>query len=221
MGWIVIIGLVVVAIIVVAVFSISAYNELVKLRNKTKNSWAHIDAQLQRRFDLIPNLVEIVKGFVTHEKQILENVMAAREEYIKAITNSEKLVINEQLSSNLKSLFHITESYPELKSSAHFLQLQSALTEIEEDISYARQFYNDSVTIYNNKLMMFPYNMIASKYNFKEEVYFDANKAAESTIKIDFSEKPRSKYAQCPNCGASVEDIYSTNCKYCGRSLVQ
>ena len=211
------VGLVVIALIVIvliAIFITITYNDLVTKRNKVKNSWAHIDAQLQRRFDLIPNLVETVKGYTKHEEKILGNMSASRDAYMAAKTYEEKISKNAELSSCLKSLYNIAEHYPELKSSQHFLQLQSALTEIEEDISYARQFYNDAVTIYNNQLMKFPGNVIASKFNFKEEIPFDAIKEAETAPKIYF----RDKKHQCPICGASVSTD-SINCEYCGCSL--
>jgi LemA protein len=203
----------IVAGIVIAV-RISTYNELVKLRNKVKNSWAHIDAQLQRRFDLIPNLVEIVKGFAEHEEKLLKNVSATRNNFANASSDAERIAMNMQLSSQLQSLYTVANHYPRLKSNAHFLELQKALTEIEEDISYARQFYNDAVTIYNNKLMQFPANMIASKHGFKEETYFDAMKEAEKAPKIRFKERS----PLCPVCGATVTNE-DDNCPYCGGAL--
>ena len=184
-GWIVGIGFLVVVIAVIA-FVISTYNNLVTLRNKTKNSWAQVDAQLQRRFDLIPNLVETVKGFAAHEKQLLENVTASRGGYLNAQTNQEKLAMNEQLTSHLRSLYVVTENYPQLKADVNFLKLQNTLAEIEEDITYARQFYNDAVTIYNNKLMVFPNNMIAGMFNFKEETLFNAVQEANVAPKVQF-----------------------------------
>ena len=218
MGWAFIICIIVAVVIAGIVIGgrIKIYNELVTRRNKVKNSWAHIDAQLQRRFDLIPNLVETVKGFAVHERKILENVTASISEYVNAHNNQEKLAANEQLTSLLRSLYNVTEHYPQLNSDMHFLQLQSALTEIEEDISYARQFYNDAVTIYNNKLMSFPNNIIASKYGFVEEPLFDAVKEAETALKVQLLYTTKQ---ECPVCGAAVE-TNDVNCKYCGSSLV-
>ena len=140
------IGWIIAAVVVVAiiVFVIVTYNNLVLLRNKVKNSFAQIDTQLQRRFDLIPNLVETVKGFATHEKELLENVAASRSGYINASSNGEKMAMNNQLTSNLRSLFAVSENYPELKSNTNFLQLQDELSETEDKITYARQFYNDA-----------------------------------------------------------------------------
>lgn len=208
-----IVGVVIIAIIAIVAFIIFSYNDLVKKRNKVKNSWAHIDAQLQRRFDLIPSLVETVKGFAAHEERILGNMNASRDAYIQAHTHEEKLTKNAELTSFLKSLYVVAEHYPQLKSDMHFLKLQNSLAEIEEDITYARQFYNDAVTIYNNKLMSFPNNIIASKFNFKEEMLFDASKEAEVAPRFRFKERH-----QCPVCGASVSDN-DINCEYCGCDL--
>lgn len=213
MVFIIFIVILLIILIAVAAFVISVYNNLIKLRNKVKNSWAHIDTQLQRRFDLIPNLVEIISGYAEHEKQILEKVSSIRSEYMNAHTNEQKLAMDAQLTMLLNSLYTISNKNPRLKSNANFLQLQSALTEIEEDISYARQFYNDAVTIYNNKLMYFPNNIIASMFNFKEEVLFDAEKAAESAPKIRLK-----KIHRCPVCAATITND-SNNCEYCGCSL--
>ena len=189
MGWIIGIGIgvIFVALIVIAiVLVISTYNKLVVLRNKARNSWAQVDAQLQRRFDLIPNLVETVKGFAAHEKQLLENVTASRGGYLNAQTNQEKIAMNEQLTTHLRSLYVVTENYPQLKSDVNFLKLQASLAEIEEDIVYARQFYNDAVTIYNNKLMTFPNNIIAGMFSFKEEALFNAVQEAKVAPKVQF-----------------------------------
>jgi LemA protein len=216
MEWAIIIGLIVVVTGIVIGCRIKIYNDLVMRRNKVKNSWAHIDAQLQRRFDLIPNLVETVRGFAVHEKQILDNVVSVIDKYIGANTNQEKLAMDAQLTSYLKSLYNVAENYPQLKSDSHFLQLQKALTEIEEDISYARQFYNDAVTIYNNQLMKFPNNMIAAKYGFKEEPLFVAVKEAEMAPKINLRYHTKQR---CPVCDGDVLES-ENNCRYCGTSLV-
>lgn len=189
---------------------ISTYNELVSRRNKVANSWAHIDAQLQRRFELLPSLVEIVTTFTEHEKDLLKNVTSTKDNYLEAISNAQKLAIDKELNSQLKSLYVVIEKYPELKSNEQFLKLQEALTEIEEDIAYARQFYNDAVTIYNNKIMSFPGNIIASKHGFKEEDLFDADKEADFAHRIHLK-----KDKKCPTCGASIVNT-SNSCPYCG-----
>ncbi len=181
-GWI--IGAVVVVAIIV--FVIVTYNSLVQLRNKVKNAFAQIDTQLQRRFDLIPNLVETVKGFATHEKELLESVAASRSGYINASSNGEKMAMNNQLTSSLRSLFAVSENYPELKSNTNFLQLQDELSETEDKITYARQFYNDAVTIYNNKLQTFPNNMVAGIFGFREEELFNSVEDAKEAPKVSF-----------------------------------
>lgn len=181
-GWI-IGGVVVVAIFV---FVITTYNDLVRLRNKVKNAFAQIDTQLQRRFDLIPNLVETVKGFATHEKELLENVAASRSGYMNASSNGEKLAMNNQLTSNLRSLFAVAENYPELKANTNFLKLQDELSETEDKVTYSRQFYNDAVTIYNNKIQMFPGNMIAGIFGFKEEELFNTDDEAKEAPRVQF-----------------------------------
>ena len=176
----------VVVLVVVIVFVITTYNSLVQLRNKVKNAFAQIDTQLQRRFDLIPNLVETVKGYATHEKEVLENVTASRSGYMNASSNEQKLEMNNQLSSTLKTLFAVAENYPELKSNTNFLNLQEELSEIEDKVAYARQFYNDAVTIYNNKLQMFPSNVVAGVFGFKEEALFDAVADADTAPRVQF-----------------------------------
>ncbi len=181
-GWI-IGGVVVVAIVA---FVITTYNTLVRLRNKVKNAFAQIDTQLQRRFDLIPNLVETVKGFATHEKELLENVAASRSGYMNASTNGEKMAMNNQLTAGLRSLFAVAENYPDLKANANFLKLQDELSETEDKVTYARQFYNDAVTIYNDKIQMFPGNMVAGIFGFREEELFNTDDAAKEAPRVQF-----------------------------------
>lgn len=182
------IGIIVVLIIaaVIVVFVSSTFNQMVQLRNKVKNSFAQIDAQLQRRFDLIPNLVETVKGYSVHEKEVLENVAASRSGYMNASSNKEKLFMNSQLTSALKSLFAVTESYPDLKSNINFLNLQNELSETEDKIVFARQFYNDTVTMYNNKIQMFPGNLVALVFRFEEEELFNADDDADAAPRVYF-----------------------------------
>ena len=184
-GWI--IGGVVVAIVIAVIaFVIKTYNGLVRLRNKVKNAFAQIDTQLQRRFDLIPNLVETVKGFATHEKELLENVTASRNGYAHASSNGEKMAMNNQLTSSLRSLFAVVENYPDLKANTNFLKLQDELSETEDKITYARQFYNDAVTIYNDKIQMFPGNIDAGMFGFREEELFNTDDDAKAAPKVQF-----------------------------------
>ena len=184
-GWI-IGGVIVVVVIAVLVFVIKTYNELVRLKNKVKNAFAQIDTQLQRRFDLIPNLVETVKGFATHEKELLENVTASRNGYAHASSNGEKMAMNNQLTSSLRSLFAVVENYPDLKANTNFLKLQDELSETEDKITYARQFYNDAVTIYNDKIQMFPGNIVAGMFGFREEELFNTDDDAKAAPKVQF-----------------------------------
>lgn len=216
MGWAIVIGLIVVAVIFIGITiggRIKIYNHLVTRRNKVKNSWAHVEAQLQRRFDLVPSLVESVRGVAAHERQIFEDLNTVLNRYLNAHTNQEKLAMDAELSTRLQAVYAMVEGYPQLKTNQNFLQLQEALTEIEEDISYARQFYNDAVTIYNNARQKFPNNMIAAKYGFEEEELFEAVRGAETAPKIFFNTK-----TVCPVCGAT-SDGSSPMCKYCGTSM--
>lgn len=216
MGWAIIIGLIViVATVGVAKASrrTKIYNHLVTRRNKVKNAWAHVEAQLQRRFDLVPSLVEAVRGVAAHERQIFEDLNTVLNRYLNAHTSREKLAMDAELSTQLRMVYAMVEGYPQLKTNRNFLQLQEALTEIEEDISYARQFYNDAVTIYNNELQKYPNNMIAAKYGFEEEELFVADKGAEKAPKVFFNTK-----TVCPVCGAT-SDGSSPMCKYCGATL--
>lgn len=176
----------VVILVILIAFVISTYNTLVQLRNKVKNSFAQIDTQLQRRFDLIPNLVETVKGFAEHEKELLENVAASRSGFLNAGSNQEKLAMNNQLTASLRSLFVVAENYPELKANTNFLKLQDELSETEEKVAFSRQFYNDAVTMYNNKLQMFPSNLVAGIFGFKEEALFDSDEEAQQAPKVQF-----------------------------------
>jgi LemA protein len=176
MWWIVCI-VIVVFIIWVSV----SYNGLVGKRNKVNNQWGQVDVQLKRRFDLIPNLVESVKGYASHEKSTFEAVTEARTHYVNAQTPADKMSANGEISGLIGRLFAVAENYPELKANANFINLQNELTETENKISFARQFYNDTVMEYNNAVQMFPSNIFASAFGFKTADFFkteDAEKAA-------------------------------------------
>ena len=167
--------LIVLAIIVIIVmYVISVHNNLVALRNRVKDQWAQIDVQLKRRFDLIPNLVETVKGYTKHESETLENVIKARNTYLSATTPEDQIKANNELSNFVTKLFALSESYPDLKANTNFMQLQNELKDVENKIASARQFYNDTVLQYNNKIEMFPSNIIAGMFNFKRETFFEA-----------------------------------------------
>ena len=175
-------------LLVLILIAVVMYNGLVQSRNKVKNAWSQIDVQLQRRFDLIPNLVEAVKGYMDHEKDTLTKVTELRSSWANATTINEKAELDNQLSGALKTIMAISENYPELKANQNFSELQEELRSTENKISYARQFYNDSVTMYNTKLEVVPTNLIASMFNFQpEELFKTDSEEARQNVKVDFS----------------------------------
>ena len=179
-------AIIVILVIIVIVTIIHMYNNLVGLRNRVKNSYAQIDVQLKRRNDLIPNLVETVKGYAAHEKGVLEEVTKARTDVMNATTVEETSAADNQLTSALKTLFAVAENYPDLKANSNFQQLQSDLTDTEDKISYARQFYNDVVLKYNNACQQFPSNMLARLFGFKEETYFQVPESETAVPEVNF-----------------------------------
>ncbi len=162
------------------------YNSLIRVRNEVKNSLAQIDVQLKRRNDLIPNLVETVKGYAKHEKKLLENVTEARSAVMKASSVQEKGKASNMLSDTLKSLFAVSENYPDLKANQNFLQLQEEIAGTENKIAYARQHYNDMVMLYNNRIQQVPGNIFANMFNFTEEKSFEATPAEKKNVKVKF-----------------------------------
>ena len=190
------IGWIILAIIVILViWIIGIYNGLVGLRNQTKNAWAQIDVQLKRRFDLIPNLIETVKGYMQHERGTLEAVTNARN-LAQSVANGspgERAAAESQLGGALARLLLVVENYPNLKANQNFLSLQEELTGTENKISFSRQFYNDSVLQYNNKTQMFPSNIIASMTGFKQGEFFEVKAPEEREApKVNFSAPPKS-----------------------------
>ena len=183
MGWIIL------AIVVVLIlFIIKLYNDLVGLREKVKNAWSQIDVQLQRRFDLIPNLVETVKGYMEHESDVLTKVTDLRTSWANADSVKEKSQLDNELSGALKTIMAVSENYPDLKANQNFSQLQEELQNTENKISFSRQFYNDITTKYNIKLEVVPSNIIASLFHFKPEELFEAeSEEARKNVKVDFS----------------------------------
>lgn len=178
--------LAIVAIIVIAFIAI--YNKLVTARQRVKNGWGQIDVQLQRRFDLIPNLVDTVKGYMAHESSVLEKVTELRTSWANAKTVAEKMEISNQLSDTLKTIMAVSENYPDLKANQNFMSLQEELTNTENKISYSRQFYNDTVTRYNTMLETFPSNLVASMFHFEAEKLFEIdNPSARQNVKVDFN----------------------------------
>lgn len=173
-------------LLLLVLITISAYNSLIVKRNRVKNSWAQIDVQLKKRFDLVPNLVETVKGYTKHEADTLEAVIKARNQYISAGNPEEMMKANTEMTGALSRLFAVAESYPELKANTNFMELQGELAELEDKIAYARQFYNDTVLMYNNAIQVVPANIIASLFGFREEPYFKADESERQNVKVQF-----------------------------------
>jgi len=171
-----------------AFYFVSVYNSLVRLKNQIKNAWSQIDVQLKRRHDLIPNLIATVKGYMTHERETLENITAARSRAMSAGTVAEKSAAEGALSQAIGRFYAVAESYPDLKANQNFLSLQEELTATENRIAFARQNYNDQVLFYNNKIQMFPSNLVAGWFNYTQQEYFQLEDQAQREVpKVDFS----------------------------------
>ena len=179
----IVVGVIVLLIVLVLVFM---YNGLVRVRNRFDNAWSQIDVQLKRRYDLIPNLVNTVKGYAEHEKSTFEAVTQARANAIGAQGPAQQAQAENVLSGALKSLFAVAEAYPDLKANQNFLNLQEELTSTEDRIAYSRQFYNDSVLSYNNKIQTFPRTMIAGMFNFEKREYFEGDPESTGPVKVEF-----------------------------------
>ena len=177
---------IVAAVVIVAIAAILIYNNLITLKNRVENAWAQIDVQLKRRADLIPNLVESVKGYMKQERTVLENVTKARSALLSAKGPRESAAAENMLSGALKTLFAVSEAYPNLKSNENFLQLQEELSGTESKIAFARQLYNDSVLQLNQSTQTFPSNVLASLFGFKEREYFRAEGAEKKPVKVSF-----------------------------------
>lgn len=179
---------IIIAVIVVLIllYFVSTYNSLVGLRNKVKDQWSQIDVVLKNRNDLIPNIVETVKGYAKHEKETLNEVIEARSKMASANTPEEEMKASGEVTKALGKLFALAESYPELKANENFMDLQNKLNEVEEKIRYARQFYNDSVLTYKNELEMFPSNIVANMFGFKPEAFFEATEEERKNVQVKF-----------------------------------
>lgn len=173
-------------VIVILLFMWSVYNGLIRRKNEVENSFAQIDVQLKRRTDLIPNLVEAVKGYMKYEKAVMTELTAARTGIMKAATVPEKAKASNQFSSALKTLFAVAENYPNLKANENFLQLQEELSGTESKIAYARQHYNDSVMEYNVAIQVFPNSIFASMMHFTKKEMFDVPEADKQPVKVQF-----------------------------------
>jgi len=181
MEWIIVAVVVVLIVVVVAM-----YNGLVRDRNRVDNSWAQVDVQLKRRYDLIPNLVETVKGYASHEQQTFERVTQARSAAQSAEGPAEQAEAENFLTSALRQLFAVAEAYPELRASENFQGLQAELSETENRIAVSRQIYNDTVLTFNNKVQQVPTNLVASAFGFDEREFFEAGEEADQAPQVDF-----------------------------------
>ena len=177
---------IVVLLIVVGGYLAMTYNKLVRLRNRVETAWSQIDVQLKRRYDLIPNLVETVKGYASHERETLEGVIAARQQAIAAPDVQQRAQAENMLTGMLRQLFALSEAYPDLKANENFAQLQTELTQTEEQIAFARRYYNERVLSYDNSIEMFPSNIVAGMFGFEEKPYFEAEEQSREAVQVDF-----------------------------------
>ena len=183
LGWVII-----AVIALVVVLLVIGYNRLVRLRNQVDAAWSQIDVQLRRRYDLIPNLVETVKGYAAHERETLEAVTRARQQAMSAEGVEDQAQAENMLTQTLRQLFALAEAYPDLKANQNFLALQEELTGTEGRIAFSRQFYNERVLAYDNALEQFPSNVIAGAFNFDSKGYFEAEAASREPVQVDFGQ---------------------------------
>lgn len=177
---------IVILVVLIVISIVAIYNKLIVLRNRIDNAWSQIDVQLRRRYDLIPNLLEVVKGYAAHEKGVFEEVTKARASMTSAKTMAEQGAAQNMISEALKSLFAVAEAYPDLKANENFMMLQEELSGTESKIAYARQFYNDTVMQFNTMLQTFPSNIIASSFGFTPREYFPMEDAAREPVRVQF-----------------------------------
>jgi len=174
-------------LVVIALLIVVAYNSLVRKSQRVKEAWADIDVQLKRRYDLVPNLIEAVKGYMAHEKEVFERVTEARTRAMGTTDSGEKIKAENQFTQTLKTLFAVAENYPELKANQSFIELQKELVDTEDKIQAARRFYNSNVRDYNIAIKVFPKTLIAQTFGFKEEPLFEITEAAErEAVKVKF-----------------------------------
>lgn len=176
----------IIAVVLIVLFVWFTYNSMATGKVRIKEAFSGIDVQLKRRVDLVPNLIETVKGYAKHEKELLENVTKARTSLMHASSTREKAVSDNMLSAALKSLFAVSENYPDLKASKNFLQLQEELSDIEAKIAYARQFFNTNVGSYNSTLVNFPGSIVGGIFGFNQEEFFEAKESEKESIKVSF-----------------------------------
>ena len=176
------------AIVLLVILGIAAYNRLVRLRNRVEAAWSQIDVQLKRRYDLIPNLVETVKGYAAHERETLDAVITARQQTAQADTVEDRAQAENMLTGALRQLFAVAEAYPDLKANQNFLALQEELTGTESRIAFSRQFYNEQVLAYDNATESFPTNIFASAFSFKAKPYFEVEEEGRQPVRVDFGQ---------------------------------
>lgn len=171
---------------VLAIWAVAVYNGLIRLKNRVDEAWSDIDVQLKRRYDLIPNLINTVKGYAAHEKGVFEKVTEARTRAMAAQTAGDKAQAENALSQTLKSLFAVAEAYPDLKANQNFLELQKELTDTEDKVQAARRFYNGNVRDFNIKIQVFPNNVFAGMLGFAAREFFEAEGEAKEAVKVEF-----------------------------------
>lgn len=181
MGVYILMGIVILLVLICLII----YNSLVKSRNLVKEAFSTMDVYLKKRWDLVPNLVEVVKGYTSYENNTLTKITELRANAYNDLTMDKKININEQLTNAISSIIAVSENYPELKASENFLNLSKSLTKIEDDIANSRKYYNGTVRIYNNKIQMFPSNIVASLFSFKEASMFEAGIEEKNNVKVD------------------------------------
>ena len=180
----------IVIVVALGLLAIVLYNRFVSLRNRADNAWAQVDVQLRRRYDLIPNLVETVKGYASHEREVLERVIQARSMGVAAKTVAEQAQAENMITAALRQLMAVAEAYPELRASENFQALQAQLTETEDDIAIARQIYNDTVLLYNNAIQTFPGVVLAGPFGFVPRDYLEIDEASRQPVAVDFGDMP-------------------------------
>ena len=185
-GWLIALIVIGAIILLLLLYVMGVYNKLVTLKNRVKNQWSQIEVLLKRRADLIPNVVETVKGYATHEKETLDAVISARSKAVEAKTPEDEIKANGELSQALSRLLVVAEAYPDLKANTNFLELQRELKETEDKISYARQFYNDTASNFNIQIEVFPSNIVASMFNFKQQPLFEAEEKDKEVPQVKF-----------------------------------
>jgi LemA protein len=191
--------IVLIVAVVLVLILIGLFNKFVRLRNRANNAWAQVDLQLRRRYDLIPNLVETVKGYATHEREVFERVTEARTAGIAAKTVAEQGQAENVLTSALRQLFAVAEAYPELKANQNFLELQNEISEIEQQILISRQIFNDTVLAYNNAIQTFPGVLLAGSFGFGQRDYLEIEEGAKAPVQVDFRDMPGRDAPQPPS----------------------